>query len=83
MKKILLFVAILASVLLLSSGAVKADASNFVVVDFDGLYNIENTTHGGKMGVTETIKVNFSDQNHGILRAIPVDYRGNTLRLEI
>ena len=62
---------------------VHADVNDFVVHDFHGRYELSKDVHAGKLAVTETIKLTFSDQNHGIERAIPVDYRGSLLKLDI
>ena len=61
----------------------QADVNDFVINDFHGRYELSKDTHAGKLKVTETIKLTFSDQNHGIFRAIPVDYRDNSLKLDI
>ncbi len=83
MKKILLFACAALAVLSLATSIVRADVNDFVVNDFHGRYQLYNDINGGRMSVTETIKVTFSDQNHGILRAIPTDYRDKSLRLAI
>lgn len=83
MKKVLLFAcAVFAAVFLLTPRA-HADVNDFVIDDFHGRYELRNDVHGGQMLVTETIKLTFSDQNHGIERAIPVDYHKQSLKLDI
>ncbi len=84
MKRILLFVCALSALTFLCAvPTVRADVDDFVVNDFHARYELSNDSHGGRMTVTETIRVTFSDQNHGILRAIPTDYRNNSLRLSV
>jgi uncharacterized membrane protein YgcG len=82
-RKLAVWVA-LASVLLLAvpRGA-SADVNDFVIHDFEGKYEIFNDTHGGRMHANETLKVTFSDYNHGILRAIPEKYKDQSLRLKV
>lgn len=67
----------------LATPKAQADVNDFVVNDFRGRYQLYNDTNGGRMTVTETMQVTFSDQNHGILRAIPTEYRGKSLKLDI
>lgn len=62
---------------------VHADVEDFVINDFRGRYELFNDTNGGRMLARETIQLTYSDYNHGILRAIPIEYRGNSLRLKI
>jgi len=81
MKRLISFVFFV--LIFLAVPAVQADVNDFVINDFHGKYELSNGTRAGKLAVTETIKVTFSDQNHGIERAIPVDYRGNSLKLDI
>jgi uncharacterized membrane protein YgcG len=79
-----LVLGVLCGLLVLAAPArTLADTNDFVVNDFHGQYKLSNDTHAGRLEVTETIQVTFSDQNHGILRAIPVDYRGKSLQLAV
>ena len=83
MKKLyLILFAVFMSVLFVAPKA-RADVNDFVINDFHGRYELNNDIHGGRLNVTETLQVTFSDQNHGIERAIPVDYRNNSLRLDV
>ncbi|HTE58013.1 MAG TPA: DUF2207 domain-containing protein [Verrucomicrobiae bacterium] len=60
-----------------------AGVDDFVVNDFYGQYRLHNDVHGGRMEVTESIDLTFSDNNHGILRALPQINRGHSLHLEV
>lgn len=60
-----------------------ADLSDFVINDFHGRYQLFNDVPGGRMQVTETLTLTFTDQNHGILRALPQDYKDNSLKLKV
>lgn len=80
------FVLALAASLLICMGAPTksyADVNDFVITNFHGSYDISNDLNGGSMSVNERIDVTFSDQNHGILRALPQSYQGNSLDLDI
>lgn len=78
----LLLVALFAAILFAAPKA-HADVNDFVINDFHGKYELSEDTHGGRMTVTETIQLTFSDQNHGILRAIPEKYKKNSLKLKV
>lgn len=47
---------------------------DFVVNDFSASYKLDNTDPQGHMKIVENIKLNFSGQNRGIYRAIPIKY---------
>lgn len=83
MKRLATLILVLSLAIVFGGHQVQADVNDFVINDFHGRYQLHNDVNGGRMSVTETIQVTFSDQNHGILRAIPVDYRGNSLKLKI
>jgi hypothetical protein len=67
----------------LLTGIASADVNDFVVDNFEGSYRLHNDTRGGRMTTTETIAVTFSDQNHGIVRAIPTRHHGQSLKLNV
>lgn len=79
----ILFVAALAAVSFMAAPKARADVNDYVINDFHGRYELSNDIHAGRLKITETIKLTYSAQNRGILRAIPVDYRGNSLKLDI
>lgn len=83
MKWLKLLLVSLAIVPFLGLSRAHADVNDFIIHDFHGRYELFNDVNGGRMHVTETIELTFSAQNHGILRAIPVDYQGNSLKLDV
>src|SRR6478672_8680707 len=60
-----------------------ADVNDFVIKHFDAEYTLTNADKQGSLQVDEAITVNFSDYNHGILRAIPNNYKHHSLELHI
>jgi hypothetical protein len=63
-----------------------SDTSDFTFDSFDVVYDLGLTGDGrSKATVTETLVAEFPDfdQNHGILRAIPVVYDGHPIRLNV
>lgn len=60
-----------------------ADVNDFVIERFDADYTLSNSDRQGTLKVAETIDVNFSDQNHGILRAIPDHYKKHRLQMDV
>lgn len=56
---------------------------DFVITNFEADYYLANDDKQGRMKIVEDITVNFSGHNHGIERAIPAEYKGNSLRLEV
>jgi uncharacterized membrane protein YgcG len=86
-KKVLGLIAIvLAAVTIFSAQASAVDTQNFVIKSFVSDYYLsrDKKMHS-QMQVKETIVADFplTDQNHGILRAIPRTYNGNNLNLKI
>ncbi|HET7320801.1 MAG TPA: DUF2207 domain-containing protein [Candidatus Saccharimonadales bacterium] len=69
--------------LLLFPVAVHADVNNFTVTDFSADYTLTSADKQGQLHVIEKIAVAFTDNNHGILRALPDTYLGNPLKLHI
>ena len=61
----------------------SADVNDFTVTNFTSDYYLNNNDPQGEMRVVEKISVNFTDNNHGILRAIPESYKGHPLHLHI
>ncbi len=60
-----------------------ADVNDFVINDFSADYYLTNDDRQGTLRVTEQIDLTYSDNNHGILRAIPATYNGHSLKLKI
>lgn len=55
----------------------EADVNDFSVTNFDAQYSLSREDPQGKLRITEAITVNFTDNNHGILRALPLKYKGD------
>ena len=64
-------------------GLAEADVNDFTVTDFSADYYLTRDDPQGQLRVVEKIAVNFTDNNHGILRAIPESYKGHSVRLHI
>ncbi len=82
MKK---FVVALAGLLLISlmPATAYADVNDFVIESFGADYRLTNEDKQGTLHIQETIEVTFSDQNHGILRAIPDHYKKHRLQMDV
>ncbi|HSX17473.1 MAG TPA: DUF2207 domain-containing protein [Patescibacteria group bacterium] len=63
--------------------AAHADVNDFTVTYFGADYTLTAADRQGQMRIVEHIKVHFTDNNHGILRAIPTTYRSHRLQLHI
>lgn len=78
---------LLAALLCLSPAVVHAqDTQNFTIQSFSADYYLSrDAQHISKMSVAEKIVAQFPDfdQNHGILRAIPLTYQGHDVGLTI
>jgi uncharacterized membrane protein YgcG len=88
MKRLWLFILILFSSLLpvLPNQAEAQSVDNFLIQSFTANYFLRRDVNKtAEMTVVEEIKAVFPnyDQNHGILRAIPKEYNGRSLRLKI
>jgi len=81
-KYLLVLIAALLAALFVVPKA-QAGVNDFVINDFRGRYELFNDVHSGRMAVTENLDVTYSDMNHGILRAIPLTYKKNSLQLEV
>ncbi len=79
-----LFILLTAIVFLFSfTKKVSADVNNFVVNNFSASYDLTNKNSEGSLHIVENLQVTFSDQNHGILRSIPLNYQGHKVKLHI
>ena len=70
-------------VLLALAPTVHADLNDFTVTSFKADYTLTKADPQGQLNVSEAINVDFTDQNHGILRAIPDSYKGHSLELKV
>src|SRR4030095_13738326 len=72
-----------ALILCLMTSAAHADVNDFTITDFSADYYLSNEDPQGTLHIVETIQVDFTDNNHGILRAIPKTYKEKSLRLHV
>jgi hypothetical protein len=63
-------------------GVAHADVNDFTITKFDAKYTLSRDDQQGELKVVETIDVDFTDQNHGILRAIPNRYKNHRLQID-
>lgn len=62
---------------------VHADVNDFTVNDFNADYTLGTADPQGTLAVHEELTVDFSDYNHGILRALPKTYNHMPLHLKV
>jgi len=82
MKKLLcllLFLTIFCTGLLTNAQKANADVNDFTVNNFVVDYYLDNSNKQGFMRVKEQIDVTFTDNNHGIERALPASYKDHNL----
>lgn len=82
MKRLLLFLALIASTGLALSGIAHADVNDFTITNFTADYYLSKADPQGKLEVHEQLTVDFTDYNHGILRAIPEKYNGQDQHID-
>lgn len=82
MRRLLLATALFL-LLLATPATVHADLNNFTITDFSAEETLSRADPQGQLHVVEHISVDFTDYNHGILRAIPNRYKGRPLQLHI
>ncbi len=86
MKKLKQFTAAFALVGLLLvavAATAHADVNDFTVTDFAADYSLSKADRQGQLHIIEHISVDFTDQNHGILRAIPDSYKNHPLKVQV
>jgi uncharacterized membrane protein YgcG len=83
--KVFLCSGLITIALLLISPAqiVTADVNDFVISTFHAKYELFNDTKGGRLVVTEDITLVYSDNNHGILRALPIKNDRYDTKIEV
>jgi len=64
-------------------GMALADVNNFTITDFTADYYPTNKDSQGEMRVVEKISVTYTDNNHGIERAIPLSYKDRSVDLSV
>lgn len=68
---------------LLAPGLAVADVNDFQITNFNSDQTLTKQDKQGELRIVESIDLVFTDNNHGILRAIPDRYKGHSLQLEI
>jgi hypothetical protein len=61
----------------------SADVNDFVIHSFSSDQTLTRNDPQGELRITEKIDLTFSDNNHGILRAIPDRYKHHSLQLKV
>jgi len=69
--------------LLLAAPAAAAQGNDFTVNSFDAKYTLTRNDAQGELHVVERIDVTFPGYNHGLLRAIPDNYKNHRLQLHV
>lgn len=83
MRRLAAFALLFILVLLGVVGVAHADVNIFDITDFSATETLSRADPQGELHVIEHIRVNFSDNNHGIERAIPASYHGNSLHFHL
>jgi predicted membrane protein DUF2207 len=60
-----------------------ADVNDFTVTSFTADDTLDRADAQGELRIVEHINVDFTNYNHGILRAIPNSYKGHRLQLHV
>lgn len=74
---------IVLAVCMLVPGTAFADVNDFTVTDFSADYYLSKGDPQGQLHVVEKINVDFTDYNHGILRALPKSYKNLPLNIHV
>lgn len=84
MRRIRVLVASLgfAAVMLLPNVA-AADVNDFTITSFKSDQTLTRKDKQGELRIVERINVEFTDQNHGLLRAIPKSYKNHSLQIHM
>lgn len=75
-RKLAFVLALVLSLSVFNTHKASADVNSFVIKSFNADITLTTNDPQGEMHIKETIKLTFSDNNHGILRAIPQKYEG-------
>jgi uncharacterized membrane protein len=62
---------------------VHADVNNFTITHFSSDQTLSRNDAQGSLHIIESIDVTFTDNNHGIIRAIPDDYNSQPLHFHL
>lgn len=83
MKRALLLIALVLAVMLGLGDLAHADVNDFSVTSFSSEQTLSRVDKQGELRIIEKIDVVFTDQNHGIERAIPNTYKDHSLQIHI
>lgn len=61
----------------------SADVNDFTITSFKSDQQLTRNDPQGELNIIETINVRYTDYNHGILRAIPKEYKRHALQLKV
>lgn len=64
-------------------GKAQANVQDFTVTNFEADYYLSQEDPQGSLEIQEKISVDFRGNNHGIVRAIPMKYDGQSTGLEV
>ena len=64
-------------------GLASADVNDFIIKSFKSDQTLTRQDKQGQLRITERIDLVFTDNNHGILRAIPNRYKDHPLQLSV
>jgi len=79
----LVLVAVGASLTLSPAKASAQGVNDFTITNFAGDYTLSQNDPQGALDIKEQITVDFTAQNHGILRALPENYNGQPLKIHV
>src|SRR5579862_3390528 len=82
-QKLVVALAVAGLAVMAVPGTAKADVNDFTVTNFSADYYLNQNDPQGAMDIHEVINVDFTDQNHGILRALPENYNGQPLNIKV
>lgn len=61
----------------------SADVNNFTITSFKSDQTLTKQDRQGELRIVERINVIFTDQNHGLLRAVPQRYKNHSLQVHM
>ncbi len=61
----------------------SADVNDFTITSFKSDQTLTQQDRQGELRIVERINVIFTDQNHGLLRALPMKYKNHSLQLQV
>ena len=82
-KRLFAAFALLNLALLAVAPVAHADVNDFTITSFAADYTLSRDDPHGELKIIERMNVVFTDNNHGILRAIPNSYKGHSLKLHV